>query len=142
MSAQDQRRQSARLNPATVSPPEPQPNHRRPRGSQKHNKTQRVNEICQFMTKKRITLGEFIQIYATTEGSGGLGERPATRVKRLADAIYGQPEILDALREHPASGAAGIVTVRALRKEMEALELAGEIFCNTPPEPRTTSHGV
>ena len=80
------------------------------------------------MAKKKIALGEFIQIYATTHGSGGLRGRPATRVKRLADAIYGQPEILDALREHPASGAAGIVTVRALRKEMEALELAGEIF--------------
>ena len=128
MSAQDQRRQSARLNPAAVSPRGPQPNHRRPRGSQTHNKTQRVNEICQFMAKKRITLGEFIQIYATTQGPGGYGERPATRAKRLADAIYGQPEILDALREHPASGAAGIVTVKALRKEMKALELAGEMF--------------
>ena len=80
------------------------------------------------MAKKRITLGEFIQIYATTQGSGDHGERPATRAKRLADAIYGQPEILDALREHPASGAAGIVTVNALRKEMKVLELDGEMF--------------
>jgi len=59
------------------------------------------------MRKKDITLREFIQVYVTTQGSGGYGERPATRAKRLAEAIYGQPEVLDALREHPTSGAAG-----------------------------------
>ena len=37
--------------------------------------------------KKKIALGEFIQIYATAEGSGGLGGRPAKPVKRLADAL-------------------------------------------------------
>jgi hypothetical protein len=80
------------------------------------------------MRKKDITLREFIQVYVTTQGSGGYGERPATRAKRLAEAIYGQPEVLDALREHPASGSAGIVTVKALRKEMKVLEEAGDMF--------------
>lgn len=80
------------------------------------------------MRKKDITLREFIHVYATTQGSGGYGERPATRAKRLTEAIYGQPEVLDALREHPASGAAGIVTVKGLRKEMKALEEAGGMF--------------
>jgi hypothetical protein len=80
------------------------------------------------MRKKDITLREFIHVYVTTQGSGGYGERPATRAKRLAEVIYGQPEVLDALREHPASGTAGIVTVKALRKEMRALEEAGDMF--------------
>jgi len=80
------------------------------------------------MRKKDITLREFIFVYATTQGSGGYGERPATRARRLAEAIYGQPEVLDALREHPASGAAGVVTVKALRKEMKALAEAGDMF--------------
>ncbi|KJK86218.1 hypothetical protein H633G_09939 [Metarhizium anisopliae BRIP 53284] len=68
--------------------------------------------------------------YATTQGSGGYGERPARRAKRLAEAIYGQPEVSEALREHPTSGAIGIVTVKALRKEMNALEEAGGMFCS------------
>jgi len=80
------------------------------------------------MRKKDITLREFILVYATTQGSGGYGERPATRAKRLAEAIYGQPEVLDALRERPASGAVGIVTVKGLRKEMKSLEEAGDMF--------------
>jgi hypothetical protein len=80
------------------------------------------------MRKKDITLRQFIHVYTTTQGSGGYGERPATRAKRLAEAIYGQPEVIDALREHPASGRTGIVTVKALRKEMKALEEAGEMF--------------
>ena len=80
------------------------------------------------MRKKDITLREFIQVYTTTQGSGGYGERSTTRAKRFAEAIYGQPEVLDALREHPAYGTAGIVTVKALRKEMRALEEAGEMF--------------
>lgn len=82
------------------------------------------------MRKKDITLGEFILVYATTQGSGGYGERPARRAKRLAEAIYGQPEVSEALREHPTSGATGIVTVKALRKEMNALEEAGGMFCS------------
>ena len=138
MSGQNQRRQSIRLNPPTTSPP-PSPQRiassnttngrrQRARGSQRQSKAQRVDEICQFMRKKDITLREFIQVYVTTQGSGGYGERPATRAKRLAEAIYGQPEVLDALREHPASGTAGIVTVKALRKEMKALEEAGDMF--------------
>ncbi|KAF1808324.1 hypothetical protein P152DRAFT_498082, partial [Eremomyces bilateralis CBS 781.70] len=61
-------------------------------------------------------------------GSDGYGERPATRAKRLAEAVYGQAEVLDALREHPASGAAGIVTIKDLRKEMKELEEAGDMF--------------
>jgi hypothetical protein len=89
---------------------------------------QRVDEICRFMRKNDITLREFIRVYATTQGSGGYGERPATRAKRLAEAIYGQSEVLDALREHPASGAAEVVTVKALRKEMKTLEEAGDMF--------------
>ncbi|RSL41974.1 hypothetical protein CEP54_015647 [Fusarium duplospermum] len=80
------------------------------------------------MRKKDITLREFILVYATTQGSGGYGARPATRAKRLAEAIYGQPQVLDALREHPESGAAGVVTVKSLRKEMKALEEAGDMF--------------
>jgi hypothetical protein len=80
------------------------------------------------MRKNDITLREFIYAYATTQGSSGYGERPATRAKRLVEAIYGQLEVLDALRQHPASSAAGIVTVKALRKEMKALEEAGEMF--------------
>jgi hypothetical protein len=139
MSEQNQRRTSSRrLNPSTILPPaSPQqvgtsntPNRRRQRarGSQRQSKAQRVDEICQFMRKKDITLREFIHVYVTTQGSGGYGERPATRAKRLAEVIYGQPEVLDALREHPASGTAGIVTVKALRKEMRALEEAGDMF--------------
>ena len=80
------------------------------------------------MREKDITLREFIHVDVTTQGSGGYGERPATRAKRLAEAIYGQLEVLDALREHPASGTAGIVTVNALKKEMKALEGAGDMF--------------
>lgn len=80
------------------------------------------------MRKKDITLREFIHVYVTTQGSGGYGERPATRAKRLAEVIYGQPEVLDALREHTTSGTAGIVTVKDLRKEMKALEEAGDMF--------------
>jgi hypothetical protein len=80
------------------------------------------------MRKKDITLREFIHVYTTTQGFGGYGERPATRARRLAEAIYGQPEVIDALREHPASSATGIVTVKALKKEMKALEEAGEMF--------------
>src|SRR5258706_5824922 len=138
MSAQNQRRQSARLNlPTTSPPPSPQritPSNtterrrQRARGSQRQSKAQRVDEICQFMRKKDITLREFIQVYVTTQGSSGYGDRPATRAKRLAEAIFGQPEVLDALREHPASGTAGIVTVKVLRKEMKALEEAGDMF--------------
>jgi hypothetical protein len=80
------------------------------------------------MWKNDITLQEFIHVYTTTQGSGGYGERPATCAKRLADAIYGQPEVLDALWQHPISSAIGIVTVKALRKEMKVLEEAGEMF--------------
>ena len=39
------------------------------------------------MRKKDITLREFIQVYVGTQGSGGYGERPATRAKRLAEAL-------------------------------------------------------
>jgi hypothetical protein len=138
MLPQNQRRQSARLKPV-IPPPPPSPRgitasntaerrRQRARGSQRQTKAQRVDEICQFMRKKDITLREFIQVYVTTQGSGGYGERPATRAKRLAEAIYGQVEVLDALRDHPASGTAGIVTVKALRKEIKALEQAGEMF--------------
>ncbi|KAF1817464.1 hypothetical protein P152DRAFT_454052 [Eremomyces bilateralis CBS 781.70] len=138
MSAQNQHCQSVQLNPLTL-PAAPSPQHIAPsntsntprqkvRGSQRRSKAQRVNEICQFMRKKNITLREFIHVYATTQGSSGYGERPATRAKRLAEAVYGQPEVLDALREHPASGAAGIITVKALRKEMKELEGAGGMF--------------
>lgn len=63
-------------------------------------------------------LREFIQVYVTSQGSGDYGERPATRAKRFSEAIYGQPEVLDTLREYPASGTAIIVTVKALRKEL------------------------
>lgn len=73
------------------------------------------------MQKQDITLREFIHVYTTTQGSGGYGER-------LAEAIYGQPEVLDALREHPTSSTSGIITIKALRKEMKALEEAGEMF--------------
>ncbi len=138
MPPQNQRRQSVRLNPPTpLTPPSPREitasnaterRRQRARGSQRQSKAQRVDEICQFMRKKDITLREFVQVYVTTQGSGGYGERPTTRAKRLAEAIYGQPEVLEALREHPASGTAGIVTVKALRKEMKALEEAGEMF--------------
>lgn len=79
-------------------------------------------------TKHHLTLAEFIRVYVTTQGDDGYGDRPATRAKRLADAIYTQPEVLEALRQHPASGTAGIVTVKGLRKEMKALEEAGEMF--------------
>jgi hypothetical protein len=78
--------------------------------------------------KHHLTLAEFIRVYVTTQGDDGYGDRPATRAKRLADAIYTQPEVLEALRQHPASGSAGIVTAKALRKEMKALEEAGEMF--------------
>ena len=54
--------------------------------------------------------------------------RLATRAKRLAESIYSQPDVLEALQEHPASGAAGIITVKGLRKEMKALEEAGSMF--------------
>jgi hypothetical protein len=86
MSAEIQRRQSARLNLPTVSATS---RRRGTKGPQRRSKAQRVDEICQFMRKKDITLGEFILVYATTQGSGGYGERPATRAKRLAEAIYG-----------------------------------------------------
>ncbi|RSL42675.1 hypothetical protein CEP51_016454 [Fusarium floridanum] len=75
-----------------------------------------------------LTLAEFIRVYVTTQGDDGYGDRPATRTKRLAEAIYGQPQVVDALREHPASGAAEVVTVKSLRKEMKALEEAGDMF--------------
>jgi hypothetical protein len=75
-----------------------------------------------------MQLKDFIRVYVTTQGSDGYGDRPATRAKRLADAIYTQPEVVEALRQHPASGSVGIVTVKALRKEMKALEEAGEMF--------------
>ncbi|KAF1809280.1 hypothetical protein P152DRAFT_461699 [Eremomyces bilateralis CBS 781.70] len=138
MSARNQHRQSARLNSPTLLPA-PSSQHiaasntsnaprQKARGSQRRSKAQRVNEICQFMRKKNITLREFIHVYATTQGSDGYGERPATRAKRLAEAVYGQAEVLDALREHPASGAAGIVTIKDLRKEMKELEEAGDMF--------------
>jgi hypothetical protein len=78
--------------------------------------------------KHHLTLAEFIRVYVTTQGDDGYGDRPATRAKRLADAIYTQPEVLEALRQHPASGSSGVVTVKALRKEMKALEEAGEMF--------------
>lgn len=78
--------------------------------------------------KHHLTLAEFIRVYVTTQGDDGYGDRPATRAKRLADAIYTQPEVLEALREHPASGMAGIASVKALRKEMKALEEAGDMF--------------
>jgi hypothetical protein len=138
MPTQNWRRQSARLNPpptpSQASPQRITPSNttdgpcQRARGSQRRSKAQRVDEICQFMRKKDITLREFVHVYVTTQGSGGYGERPATRAKRLADAIFGQPEVLDAVREHPASGAAGIATIKALRKEMKALEEAGDMF--------------
>ena len=80
------------------------------------------------MRKKDITLREFIQVYIITQGSSGYRERPTTRAKRLAEAIYSQPEVLEVLREHPASSTAGIVTVKALRKEIKVLEEAGEMF--------------
>jgi hypothetical protein len=80
------------------------------------------------MRGKDMQLKDFIRVYVTTQGSDGYGDRPATRAKRLADAIYTQPEVLEALRQHRASGSAGIVTVKALRKEMKALEEAGEMF--------------
>ena len=107
MPPENQRRQSARLNPPTP-PTQPIPQRiapsnaterrrQRARGSQRQSKAQRVDGICQFMRKKDITLREFIQVYVTTQGSGGYGERPATRAKRLAEAIYGQPEVLEAL---------------------------------------------
>jgi hypothetical protein len=80
------------------------------------------------MRGKGITLKEFVRIYVTTQGFGGYGEKPATRAKRLADAIYTQPDVLEALRQHPMSGSAGIVTAKSLRKEMKALEEAGEMF--------------
>ena len=83
------------------------------------------------MREKDIMLREFIYVYAISQGSGGYGERPATRAKRLGEAIYGQPEVLDTLREYPASSTAGIVTAKALRKEMKALEGAGDI-CLVP----------
>ena len=75
-----------------------------------------------------LTLAEFIRVYVTTQGDDGYGDRPATRAKRLAHAIYTQPEVLEALRQHPASGSPGIVTVKTLRKEMKALEEAGDMF--------------
>ncbi|KAH8589083.1 hypothetical protein B0O99DRAFT_340630 [Bisporella sp. PMI_857] len=138
MSDQNSRRQSARLNPTTPERREERPRitastvpgrrrrHTRPRiwtaGS-------RVSDICKYMSNKHhLTLAEFIRVYVTTQGDDGYGDRPATRAKRLADAIYTQPEVLEALRQHPASGSAGIVTAKALRKEMKALEEAGEMF--------------
>ncbi|KAJ4189476.1 hypothetical protein NW759_016766 [Fusarium solani] len=75
-----------------------------------------------------LTLAEFIQVYVTTQGDDGYGDQPATRAKQLAEAIYSQPQVVDALREHPASGAAEVVTVKSLRKEMKALEEAGDMF--------------
>ena len=99
MSAQNQRRQSSRLNPPPASPaPSPEnittsktseARRQRARGSQRQSKEQKVDEICRFMRNRDITLREFILVYTTTQGSGGYGERPATRTKRLAEAIYG-----------------------------------------------------
>jgi hypothetical protein len=101
---------------------------RRAGGSERRSAAQKVDDICQFMRGKDMQLKDFIRVYVTTQGSDGYGDRPATRAKRLADAIYTQPEVLEALRQHRASGSAGIVTVKALRKEMKALEEAGEMF--------------
>jgi len=87
----------------------------------------RVSDICKYMSNKHhLTLAEFIRVYVTTQGDNGYVDRPATGAKRLVDAIYAQPEVLEALRQHPASGSAGIVTAKALRKEMKALEETGE----------------
>jgi hypothetical protein len=89
----------------------------------------RVSDICKYISNKHyLTLAEFIRVYITTQGDDGYRDRPATRAKRLADAIYTQPEVLEALQQHPASGSAGIITVKALRKEMKALEEAGDTF--------------
>ncbi|KAH6985217.1 hypothetical protein EDB80DRAFT_823041 [Ilyonectria destructans] len=131
MSAHNQRRQSARLNPPVAAAPSPPVTEARRRGTkapQRRSKARRVDKICQFMRQNDISLREFILVYATTQGSGGYGERPATRAKRLAEAMYGQPEVLDALRGHPTSSATGIVTVKALRKEMKELEETGGMF--------------
>jgi hypothetical protein len=78
--------------------------------------------------KHHLTLAEFIRVYVTTQGDDGYGDRPTIRAKRLADAIYTRPEVLEALRQHPASGSLGIVTVKPLRKEMKELEEAGDMF--------------
>ncbi|KAH7119247.1 hypothetical protein EDB81DRAFT_815518 [Dactylonectria macrodidyma] len=136
MSDQASPRRSARLKPTT---PE---NKERPRiapsiagrrrgriRSRVWTAEKRVSDICKYMSKTHhLTLAEFIRVYVTTQGGDGYGDRPATRAKRLADAIYTQPEVLEAIRQHPASGAGGIITVKALRKEMEALEVAGGMF--------------
>jgi hypothetical protein len=80
------------------------------------------------MRERDMQLKDFIRGCVTTQGSDGYGDRPATRAKRRADAIYTQPEVVEALRQHPASGSLGIVTVKTPRKEMKALEVAGDMF--------------
>jgi hypothetical protein len=138
MSNQTSSRRSARLNPRTPESRQEQPRiaastvaHRRRRRvrSRVWTAEKRVSDVCKYMSKTHhLTLAEFIRVYVTTQGDDGYGDRPATRAKRLAEAIYGQPQVVDALREHPASGAAGVVTVKSLRKEMKALEEAGDMF--------------
>ncbi|KAH7112393.1 hypothetical protein EDB81DRAFT_827897, partial [Dactylonectria macrodidyma] len=138
MSDQNPSRRSARLKPTTPGRREEQPRiagsnppgrRRRPVRSRVWTAGRRVSDICKYMSNKHhLTLAEFIRVYVTTQGDDGYGDRPATRAKRLADAIYTQPEVLEALREHPASGMAGIASVKALRKEMKALEEAGDMF--------------
>jgi hypothetical protein len=110
MLPQNQHCKSARLNlPTLLPPPSPQriassnttEGHRqRARGSQRRSKVQRVEEICQFMRKRDITLREFIHVYVTTQGSGGYGERPATRAKRLAKALGEAGDMFSAYQVH------------------------------------------
>ncbi|KAF1807932.1 hypothetical protein P152DRAFT_500692 [Eremomyces bilateralis CBS 781.70] len=129
-------RRSVRLNPTPLESRE-QPRtaaltagvHRKRARSRVWTSEKRVSDICKYMSKTHhLTLAEFIRVYVTTQGDDGYGDRPATRAKRLADAIYTQPEVLEAIRQHPASSVGGIVTVKALRKEMKALEEAGGMF--------------
>jgi hypothetical protein len=138
MSNQNSRRRSAQLNSTTPERREEYPRiaastvpgrRRRPTRPRVWTAGSRVSDICKYMSNKHhLTLAEFIRVYVTTQGDDGYGDRPATRAKRLADAIYAQPEVLEALRQHPASGSSGIVTVKALRKEMKELEEAGDMF--------------
>jgi hypothetical protein len=132
------RRRSVRLNSATperrakASPDTAStvPGRRR-RGDRTRVWTaaSRVNDVCKYMSNKhRLTLADFLRVYVTTQGGDGYGDKPATRAKRLADAIYTQPEVLDALRENPGSGSTGNFNMKALRKEMKALEEAGDMF--------------
>ncbi|KIN06753.1 hypothetical protein OIDMADRAFT_46684 [Oidiodendron maius Zn] len=74
-----------------------------------------------------MLLKDRIRVYVTTQGSDGYGDRPATRAKRLSDAINTQPEAVETLRQHRASGSLGIVTVKAQRREIKALEVAREM---------------